>query len=187
LSMFLTQAQVRLKSGREDDQETRGQGDKAAEEITLSPSHPVTLSGVEEVEVFSLRLSPPASPAELWSPEDWRQQAAARRARREQVREVMRQIDRLPRTLPVIVGGDFNAPAGDAIFRLLQPCLHDAFAEGGRGWGHTVLNDTPVLRIDQVWGSDHFRAAAVVARRTRHSDHRMVVGDLTVKRETRVK
>jgi endonuclease/exonuclease/phosphatase (EEP) superfamily protein YafD len=183
LSMFLTQAQVRLAPGREDDQGTRRQGDKETEKITLSPSLPVTLSGVEEVEVFSLRLSPPASPPELWSPADWRQQAAARRARREQVREIVRQTEALPSEVPVIVGGDFNAPARDAIFRLLRPRLHDAFAEGGRGWGHTVLNDTPMLRIDQVWVSDHFRAVAVVARRTQRSDHRMVIGDLMVKRD----
>ena len=78
----------------------------------------------------------------------------------------------------MIVGGDFNAPQGDAVFRLLRPKLHDAFAEGGRGWGNTILNDVPVLRIDQFWVSETFRSDSVVARGTRNSDHRMVICDL---------
>ncbi len=79
---------------------------------------------------------------------------------------------------PLLVGGDFNAPAGDAIYRLLRPRLRDAFAVAGRGWGNTALNDIPVSRIDQVWASDAFRPTAVTARRTAYSDHRMVVADL---------
>ncbi|MBI4474447.1 MAG: hypothetical protein HY646_17385 [Acidobacteria bacterium] len=77
-----------------------------------------------------------------------------------------------------MVGGDFNAAAGDASDRDLQPDLHDAFAEAGRGWGNTLLNDLPVVRIDQIWVSRHFRAVNVRAYRTRYSDHRAVVCDL---------
>jgi hypothetical protein len=33
-------------------------------------------------------------------------------------------------------------------------------------------------RIDQVWVSDRFRAAAVLARKTQNSDHRLVICDL---------
>jgi hypothetical protein len=39
----------------------------------------------------------------------------------------------------------------------------------------------PVHRIDQVWISSAFRTAAVVARKTRQSDHRLVVCDLWVR------
>jgi hypothetical protein len=83
----------------------------------------------------------------------------------------------------VVLGGDFNAPQGDAVFRCLTPRLHDAFREGGRGWGDTITNDVPFLRIDQVWVSRVFRAVSVVTRRTRHSDHRFVVCDLTIRRD----
>ena len=41
-----------------------------------------------------------------------------------------------------------------------------------------ALSDIPLLRIDQIWTSDHFRAVRVRARKTEHSDHRMVVCDL---------
>ena len=71
-----------------------------------------------------------------------------------------------------------NAPAGDAIFRLLQPHLRDTFLDGGLGWGDTIVNDIPLQRIDQVWVSPTFRTAEVVARKTQNSDHRIVVCDL---------
>jgi endonuclease/exonuclease/phosphatase (EEP) superfamily protein YafD len=138
----------------------------------------VRLASGIEAEVFSLRLMPPVARFDLFSPSCWREQAQNRRLRREQVRDIARQIATVPGAVPLIVGGDFNAPAGDAVFRLLKPRLHDSFAEGGIGWGNTATNDTPVSRIDQVWISRHFRAAAVLARTTRHSDHRMVVCDL---------
>jgi vancomycin resistance protein VanJ len=141
----------------------------------------VRLSTGIKVEVISLRLAPGIVREDLWSPDCWREQTANRRARREQLRAVARQIDRLARETPLIFGGDFNAPAGDAVFRLLQPDLRDSFREGGTGWGNTIVNDMPVHRIDQVWISPAFRTAAVVARKTRHSDHRLVVCDLWVR------
>lgn len=141
----------------------------------------VRLTSGIEAEVISLRLAPAIVREDLWSPECWREQTANRQVRREQLRAVAGQIAALPRETPLIVGGDFNAPAGDAVFRLLQPRLRDAFREGGTGWGNTIMNDLPVHRIDQVWISPAFRATAVVARKTRHSDHRLVVCDLWVR------
>ena len=66
---------------------------------------------------------------------------------------------------------------------VLTPRMHDTFREGGRGWGDTVINEFPFLRIDQVWVSGAFQAVNVVARKTRRSDHRMVVCDLTTLRD----
>jgi endonuclease/exonuclease/phosphatase (EEP) superfamily protein YafD len=91
---------------------------------------------------------------------------------------LVRQLDSIPKDVPVIVGGDFNIGGRDALFRRLRPRFHDAFREGGIGWGDTLINEFPFIRIDQIWVSDHFRAASVVARRTEHSDHRMVICDL---------
>ena len=100
--------------------------------------------------------------------------------RREQLRIIARQLDTVPASVPVVVGGDFNAPQGDAVFRVLQPRLHDVFREGGRGWGDTITNKIAALRIDQVWASGVLRAVDVGASMTRHSDHRMVICDLSV-------
>jgi vancomycin resistance protein VanJ len=133
-----------------------------------------------EAGIFSLRLHPPILRADLWSPSAWRAQRANRQMRREQMERIAREIEALPEDRPIILGGDFNAPAGDAVFRVLRPRLHDASREGGRGWGNTVLNELPVLRFDQVWLSARLRAARVHSHRTQHSDHRMVVCDLLI-------
>jgi endonuclease/exonuclease/phosphatase (EEP) superfamily protein YafD len=146
---------------------------------TITQAHVALASGIA-ADVISLRLLPPTVRLDLWSPGCWREQAANRRTRVEQVRAVAREIDALPHLGPQIVGGDFNAPAGDRIYRLLPPRLRDTFREGGTGWGNTALNDVPISRIDQVWTSDHFRPLVVVARKTRDSDHRMVLCDLQV-------
>lgn len=130
------------------------------------------------VEVISLRLVPPTIRMDLLSPGCWREHTENRRARLAQVDEMLESAAHVPADAPLIVGGDFNAPTGDAAYRLLSPRLQDAFRSGGRGWGNTILNDIPVSRIDQVWISAHFRPVAVTALRTRHSDHRMVVCDL---------
>ena len=139
----------------------------------------VRLTSGLEVEVISVRLPPLYDVRmDLWSPACWRAQAAARRTVRQLMVELARRVEAIPRTVPIIVGGDFNAPGRDGPFRVLGPRLHDAFAEGGLGWGNTLLNELPVVRIDQIWLSGDFRALSVVARRTLHSDHRAVVCDL---------
>jgi len=58
--------------------------------------------------------------------------------------------------------------------------LTDAFVQAGRGWGGTHLNELPILRIDQVWLSGEWRALSVTAHRTRNSDHRVVVCDISL-------
>jgi vancomycin resistance protein VanJ len=134
-----------------------------------------------EAEVIGTRLLPAVFRLDLWSPDCWREQAENRRKRREQLRAIARRLDPVPPAVPVILGGDFNAPQGDAVFRLLGPRLRDAFAAGGRGWGNTILNEAPALRIDQIWVGAGFDIFSVVARMTRHSDHRMVVCDLILR------
>jgi endonuclease/exonuclease/phosphatase (EEP) superfamily protein YafD len=153
--------------------------------ITCVQAHVQLASGLE-TDVVSLRLIPALVRTDLWSPGCWRDQTANRLARRDQLRAIVQQIDALPAAAPLVLGGDFNAPAGDAVFRLLSPRLHDTFREAGLGWGDTIINEEPLVRIDQVWASRQFQAVAVRAQRTQHSDHRMVICDLLLrKREAR--
>ncbi len=150
-----------------------------------------------EMAAGSLRLAPPLVRFDLWSPPCWREQADNRRARREQMAALAEVLwgsvgsghrpdspysphSPYSPNFPLVLGGDFNAPAGDAVVRLLLPELHDTYREGGIGWGDTVLNELPILRFDQVWASRHFRAVRVFARRSVHSDHRLVVCDLVL-------
>ncbi len=142
----------------------------------------VTTKGGIEIDVTSLRLLPPVLCLNLFSPNCWRMQTANRQDRREQVAALVRAVDGSDRALPAVVGGDFNAPAGDGALQPLRAHLRDASIEGGVGWGDTATNDIPLLRIDQVWISDEFHVSGVVARETQHSDHRMVICDLIANR-----
>jgi vancomycin resistance protein VanJ len=134
-------------------------------------------SGIE-LEAINVRLSPFAVRLDLWRPDCWREQAATRRMHRKQLRPALDHIESLPARVPVLCAGDFNEPARGLPYDLFPKRLRDAFREAGCGWGNTILNDFPVLRIDQVWVSEPFRVQSVRTVRTVHSDHRMVVCDL---------
>ncbi|MCE5324567.1 endonuclease/exonuclease/phosphatase family protein [bacterium] len=145
--------------------------------LICASAHVKLCSGFE-LEAISLRLVPPVVRLDLWSPNCWNEYAGNRRIRRDQTKQIANIIAGLPRHLPIIAGGDFNAPAGDDIFEHLCPRMHDTFAEHGVGWGNTVLNDFPVQRVDQIWADKRFHAVSVRAYKTHNSDHRMVVCDL---------
>ena len=132
------------------------------------------------VEVFSIRLHPYGIRADLWSPDCWREQRENREHQREQFKWLAREVDKVPADVPVIIGGDFNLPAGDKLFRLLPSRIRDTFTVAGHGWGDTLVNDFPFIRIDQIWCDEHFRPLSTVVQRTVNSDHRMVVCDLLV-------
>ena len=138
----------------------------------------VHLPGKPPLDVISLRLTPACVRTDLYSASAWEQHAENRRLRREQLCAVVEALRRKNSGNPVVLAGDFNAQQDDAVFDLLRPTLRDVFKTAGSGWGDTIINEAPVLRIDEIWASPAIRATAVVARRTANSDHRMVVADL---------
>jgi endonuclease/exonuclease/phosphatase family metal-dependent hydrolase len=144
----------------------------------------VRLGSGTEIEVISLRLPPAPLRDDLWAADCWRDYTGDRQMRRQMLSTICQNVDSLSRSVPFIIGGDFNAPGGDAIFRLLEPRFHDAFKEAGTGWGDTILNEYPLLRIDQIWLSAHFHAVTTLARRTQNSDHRMVICDVLLKQSS---
>ncbi|WP_390622518.1 endonuclease/exonuclease/phosphatase family protein [Gimesia fumaroli] len=75
-------------------------------------------------------------------------------------------------------GGDFNANPRDPIFRELPASLQDAFSTAGAGWGNTITNEFPFLRIDQIWSNDAFQPLNVVSEPAFDTDHRVVITDL---------
>jgi vancomycin resistance protein VanJ len=132
------------------------------------------------VEVFSIRLHPYGIRADVWSPGCWREQRENRIHQREQFQWLAREVEKVPADVPVILGGDFNLPAGDKLFRILPPRIRDTFRTAGHGWGDTLANDIPFIRIDQIWCDNHFRPISTAAQKTVNSDHRMVICDLLI-------
>jgi len=137
----------------------------------------VKLSGRRLV-VLDTRLVLPYLGTDLWHAAGWRNAREAHGARCEQLSALARYADAVPADVPLIVGGDFNTPPGDSLFRLLPPRLHDSFRAAGFGLGNTIINAAPLSRIDQLWVDEHLVPRAVVARKTQHSDHRIVICDV---------
>lgn len=139
----------------------------------------VTLDGVR-IAVVGLRLRVPSFSLAVWSPHEWRLAAASQRDQAAELRYVLEQVEPLDRSVPMVLAGDFNAPAGDAIFRVLPETMHDAFRESGIGLGNTMMNDFPVSRIDQIWLDSRLMATATITRKTSTSDHRLVIADVVL-------
>jgi len=131
------------------------------------------------INVISLRLSPCPVNFEFWSADCWRYYQTNRENRRRQLATIADYAKTLPADEPLILGGDFNCPPGDAVLELLQPWLADAFMQAGRGWGATIIEfaGLPLIRIDQIWTNSSLRPVSAFAARTDGSDHHMTVAD----------
>lgn len=140
----------------------------------------IKLKSGYETEVICIRLQPPAIETNLLSTDCWINHRKDRISRRKQVAQIVEQINKIPNKLPIILGGDFNVPANDGCLKMLHFRLKDTFTKGGVGWGHTAINTVPLFRVDQIWASPHFKPVSVFSRKTKHSDHRMVICHVTI-------
>lgn len=132
------------------------------------------------IDVVSTRLAPPVPRIDFWRPDFWSDHREKRIRHREQIKLIIEQLQSVPSGSHLIVGGDFNASPRDDALALLRSRLSDAFLTAGSGWGATGTNEYPLFRVDQVWVSNSLQPASVTAKKTLHSDHRMVVCDLVI-------
>ena len=79
---------------------------------------------------------------------------------------------------PLIVMGDFNTPSESVYFTPLRHRLKSAFATAGRGYSHTWPMPLPVLDLDHIWVSHHFRVVSSEHPVSFLSDHLPIVADL---------
>ncbi|HEY3964171.1 MAG TPA: endonuclease/exonuclease/phosphatase family protein [Planctomycetaceae bacterium] len=141
----------------------------------------ILLEGGPSVQCICLRLAPPPSRLDFWNGGFWSEHRDLRNVHRRQLRQIMNHIESLAASQPLIVGGDFNATGLDTALDELRPTLADAFVRHGTGWGATGTNDWPLFRVDQVWTDSRLRPIRVYARKTKSSDHRLVICDAIVR------
>lgn len=130
------------------------------------------------VTVASIHFSVPFRGMDFWRADTRREARLVWEDHHRQVELLAQWVAALDPATPLMVGGDMNTAAGDSLLRDMPPRLQDAFRVAGIGWGNTVRNRKPFLRVDYVWVDSHLRPVTVVARRTAHSDHRAVIADL---------
>lgn len=140
----------------------------------------VKLTGGPALEVFCVHFISPARRKNILATEYLQEQARRRHVRMKEMEAVVEAAARIPYDVPLLIGGDFNAPHLDPVYRLLTARLTDTFAVAGTGWPNTVLNTYPIFRIDRIWTTSQLKPVSVTVHQTRHSDHRLVVCDLMV-------
>ena len=113
--------------------------------------------------------------------------AEARLAQARAIRDFVRQEQG-----PVIVAGDLNSPDTSQVCVTLRDAgLHDAFSEGGKGYGYTyghflLQHRLPWLqlswmRIDHIMMSAQLQSWRCLTGSGNVSDHRPVIADLVLK------
>lgn len=149
--------------------------DKARAVFTYAEIETSVFKKSKTIGLMSIHVLPPDFRTDLWNIECWNAHKQIRIDRKNDMDYVKNCLDTINSSIPLVVGGDFNAPAGDGIFNVLKPKLRDSFTIGGVGWGNTVLNEVPVERIDQVWFNKELNVNDCRAFETKNSDHRMVI------------
>jgi vancomycin resistance protein VanJ len=96
---------------------------------------------------------------------------------------------------PVVVAGDLNSPDASLVCATLREAgLHDAFAEGGKGYGYTYghfllrrrlpWHVASWMRIDHIMLSSQLQSRACRAGAEDASEHRPVIADVILRRGT---
>jgi hypothetical protein len=139
--------------------------------------------------LVSLRLQPPVLRFDLWNPECWKAFAEDRIRRRKELHKLLEAVNTYDDLEPMIVGGDFNAPPDRSITSLMKQRggfpdypLVDTARIAGSGWTMTSISAFPLVRIDQIWTDRGFEPIRTIAVPTKHSDHRMVVADVRIRK-----
>lgn len=95
---------------------------------------------------------------------------------------------------PVIIAGDLNSPDASKVCATLRDAgFHDAFAEGGKGYGYTYGHfllkhrlpaiDISWMRIDHIMVNSQFQSRHCWIGTGEASDHRPVIADLVLSHE----
>ncbi|CAN5216168.1 hypothetical protein BH23VER1_BH23VER1_37560 [soil metagenome] len=140
----------------------------------------LTLADGREIEIAGVHLTGAVTSLSLWRRSTWKAYYRNRLQRRSEVTDLLAEVIRAAGPRPAIIAGDFNAPPPDAIFRDLAVHFRDTYHQAGTGWSNTFSNTLPILRIDQIWTTPEFAAAAHGTYKSVASDHRFVVADLTL-------
>lgn len=135
------------------------------------------------VELLNLHLQAAATDMRLWTRDCWRTHRDNRQKHRFELGFALDGLRGPSQTTnrPTIIAGDFNAPANDSIYRMLDDRFVDAFEVAGTGWGNTYHRRLPILRLDHIFVSREFKPVRATVVSIPESDHRMVVADLILK------
>jgi len=137
-----------------------------------------TLDDGRKVDLVCLRLSSPVFRLDFLSAGFWNDHHKTRQHHRTQLEEIVAHLKANAQTENWIIGGDFNLVGNDGALSAFDN-LQDTFFEAGSGWCNTGTSDFPLFRVDQIWTTPNVRCHEQKVHRSKNSDHRMVVVDLS--------
>lgn len=102
-----------------------------------------------------------------------------RKGQRRRTRECLQVCNHLrKKSMPTLVLGDMNDFSGTPPLKLLTDTgLHDAWWEGGYGFGHTFHEGWMRFRLDHILHNDSLRLVSIQNISTHLSDHHPLIGD----------
>jgi len=137
------------------------------------------LTGGLVVDTSTLVLGRCAPSYTLWNPATWHALAEARTTNRRKLRSYQGEHQISLATTARIIGGAFNTPPGDDVFRPLEGNgMVDVHRVAGLGWGNTYPSEYPALRLDQIWVSANLEPFETRTRMIPGTTRRAVVSDL---------
>lgn len=164
---------------------TRGKIEREVSDIYRRTQHLTTrLPDGSALELVNVHLPNAETRLDIWDLDCWVAHTLRRRHRRVELSLALQMLERSSNfpNQPAIVAGDFNAPASDAVYDLMESDFNNAFEDAGRGWGNTYHAKFPILRIDHIFATRHFTARSAAVIPIEGSDHKMVVTDLILSR-----
>jgi len=132
--------------------------------------------------VVNVHLVSAATDLSLWRRDVWTGHRVNRAIRMNELNRILALLEHntgFP-DVPAIFGGDFNAPPGDPVYRMLDEHFADAHPEVGTRWGNTYHRRFPILRIDRLHATRQFTPVRCGTHVARASDHRFVVADFVL-------
>lgn len=137
---------------------------------------------IYNVHLHSFGSERPWKDGTLLSPKAWRSALHTYRedfrTRAEQARQLRWWLDQEP--LPFLVCGDFNSTPANWVYGHIAHGLQDSFRAKGEGWGMTFPATWPLVRIDYVLASPHWRVHRAFVPDGLSSDHRPVIAELAL-------
>ncbi len=99
--------------------------------------------------------------------------------RRENIAQVLGEL--LPEaTVPLLIGGDLNAPSESPMLDPIRPFFRFAFDQAGWGYGYTKPTENPWIRIDHVLASQEFAINRCWVGPDLGSDHLPLIAEVVL-------
>lgn len=164
--------------------------------VRLKPNVSQPFSQGQLIDCVNLQLRSAVTDMRLWQRSCWVNHAENRKRQRKQVIWSLKYLEKMQQTnkstsRPVVIAGDFNAPASDPLHTDTMQGdkdnghdydFYDSFFQAGSGWANTWHRRLPFQRIDYIYTTRTLKAVRSCNVVIPGSDHLMVISDFVLRK-----